>query len=77
MISIWTSLKFFRLVKSKLNGPFADNNFSVAQMVQSFFARVENSVENGENSGNEHFFLLPTCFQSASIRWTLKVSIIQ
>ena len=32
----------------------------------SFFDRVENIVEKGENDGYQHFLLFPQCFQKAS-----------
>ena len=42
---------------------FADDNFSVAQMMQYFFDRVENIVGKGENAGYQHFLGL---FKSSS-----------
>ena len=41
---------------------FADNNFSVAQMVQFFFDGLENIVGKGESAGNQHFLLFPIWF---------------
>ena len=38
---------------------FADNNFNLAQMAQSFFEGVENIVVKGENAGYQHFLLFP------------------
>ena len=47
--------------ESKLKA-FADNNFSVVQMVQFFPDQVENIIEKGDNAGNQHFPLFPQCF---------------
>ena len=44
---------------------FADDNFSVAQMVKFFFARRENIVRKGENAGYHHFLLFLQCFQKS------------
>ena len=38
---------------------FADNNFNLAQMEQSFFEGVENIVGKRENAGYQHFLLFP------------------
>ena len=48
------------LVLFKLEA-FADDSFSVAQMLEFTFGRVENIVGKGENAGYQHF-LLPTMF---------------
>ena len=49
---------------------FVEDNFSVIQMVQYFYDRVENIVGKGENAGYQHFPLFPQCFQKTfSSRW--------
>ena len=40
---------------------FADDSFSVAQILEFTFGRVENIVGKGENAGYQHF-LQPTMF---------------
>ena len=35
---------------------FADNKLNIAKMTISLLDRVENTVENGENAGYQHFF---------------------
>ena len=42
---------------------FADDNFSVAQMLRFVFDRIENIVGKGGNACNEHFLLFPQCFR--------------
>ena len=42
------------LALSKLKA-FADNNFSVVQMAQTFLHRIENGVGKGEKAGYQHF----------------------
>ena len=38
--------------------------------------RIENTVEKGENAGDQHFLIFPQCFQkSACLRW-LKARIV-
>ena len=59
---------------SKLKA-FADDNFNVAQTVQDFFERLENTVEKEENVGYKNFLLLPQCFQWTSFLGSLKVGI--
>ena len=49
------------LAISKLKA-FADDNFSVAQMVQFYSDRVKN-VGKGENAGFQHFLLYAQCLQ--------------
>ena len=53
------------LTLSKMKA-FADDNFTVAKMVQFFSNRVENTVGKGENAGYQHFLLFLQCFQKAS-----------
>ena len=36
---------------------------NVGQVMISIFHRVENIVENGENTEYQHFILCPQCFQ--------------
>ena len=43
----------------------ADNKSSVAEMIIPRSSRVENIVENGENTGYQDFLLFPECFQKA------------
>ena len=35
---------------------------SVTEKFKFVMGRVENSVEKGENAGNQHFLLFPQCF---------------
>ena len=61
---------------SKLKA-FADDNFSLAQMVQFFIDRVENIMGKGEHAGYQHFLLFPQCFQKVSFPGALKGSIVR
>ena len=47
---------------SKLKA-FADDNFIVAQMMQTFFESLENIVGKGENAGDPHFLLFHNIFK--------------
>ena len=47
------------LASSKLK-TCADDNFNVANMMQSFFNKVYNIVGKGENCGDQHFCPFPT-----------------
>ena len=49
-----TDNKTFDLSKFKA---FEDDNLNVPQIVETFFHKVENVVEKGENAGNQHFLL--------------------
>ena len=40
----------------------ADDKTHVTHLMISFFDRVENIVEKGENAGYQHFLLFPQCF---------------
>ena len=44
---------------------FADENLNVAQMRISVSNTIENIAGNGENAGDEHFFLLSLCCSKA------------
>ena len=63
------------LASSKLKA-FADDNVIMAEMVQSFFDKVENIVGKGENAGYQHFLLFLQCFQKSSFSGSLKVAIL-
>ena len=52
------------------------SNFSVAQMVQFSFERVENIVGKGENAGYQHFLLFPQCFQKVFANGASKAIIV-
>ena len=55
-VSIWTSLKFCRLVMSKLIT-------TQSQLLAPLEKRaLENIVGKGENAGSQHFFLFPPYF---------------
>ena len=55
---------------------FADDKSNVAKMTISHFDRVENTVEKGENAGDQHFHLLPQCFPKPPAVESLKVGIL-
>ena len=61
------------LVKFKA---FADNTLNIANMVISFFDRVENTVEKEENAVYQHFLLFPQCFLKPSSLGSFKVGIV-
>ena len=42
---------------------FSDNNSNVAKLAKFAFGRIENIVGKGENAGDQHFLLIPQCFQ--------------
>ena len=51
---------------SKLKA-FADDKIIVTEKKITFvFERIENMVGEGENAGDQHFLLFPTCFQKDS-----------
>ena len=65
---------------------FADDNFSIAQMVQLLFDRERRSKKHsgkrsilgsilgkGENAGCQHFLLFPECFHKTSFLGLLEV----
>ena len=56
-----STVAWFKLLPNK----FADNKLNIAQMMISFFARVENTVGKGENAGYQHFLFFPTMFFKA------------
>ena len=57
--------------RSKLKA-FADDILDVVKIMISLFDRLENTlgkgntVEKGENAGNQHFLLFPQCFSKSS-----------
>ena len=55
---------------------FADDKTEEPKMMIFVFDRVENIVEKGENAGDQHFLLLPQCFQRAFYPGSLKVGIV-
>ena len=60
------------LALSKLK-EFADNNLSVAQLVQFYYERVENMVGKGENVGYQRFLLFPTMLSKGSFLKVVKI----
>ena len=50
---------------SKLKA-FADDKTSMDEELNLLWERVEIVVGKGENAGNQHFLLLPQCFQKPS-----------
>ena len=56
---------------------FADNKLHVAKVMISVFDRAENTEENGENAGYQHFLLFPMCFAMPSCFGSLKVGIVK
>ena len=50
---------------------FADDKFKIASMMKFAFVRIEN-VGKGENIDDQHFLLLPQCFQKALFLGTVK-----
>ena len=74
MLSIWTSLNFYCLVKSL---PFTiqqildsskpkelvDDNFKFVKNGRKLSKRIENTVGKGEIACYEQFLLFPQCFQ--------------
>ena len=67
------SNKFLDQAKFKA---FADDKFSAAKIINPVFDRVENIVGIGENAGNQHFLLLPKCFQKAYFSGSFKVGTV-
>ena len=45
---------------------FVDKKLIIVKMIIFLPRRIENIVGKGENAGNQHFLLLPQCFQKAS-----------
>ena len=65
--------KILALSKLKV---FADNKINVNQKLRFNLGQAENMLEKGENSGQQHFLLLPQCFQrlflsSSLSKWAL------
>ena len=50
---------------SKLKA-FADDKINVPEKLKFLLERIENIVGKGENAGDQHFLLLPQCFQKVS-----------
>ena len=74
MLQLWTSPNFCCLIKELNNKfldrtklkAFTDDEFKIAKIMISVLEkldRVENIVEKGENTSNQHF---PQCLQKAS-----------
>ena len=61
--------------KSSLKA-FADDKLTVAKKSTFALGRVENIVGKEENAVYQHFLLFPQCFQKASPRGSLKVTIV-
>ena len=49
---------------------------NVAEIIVSFFDRVENIVGKGEKAGYHHFLLFPQCFLKASFSGSLDVGTV-
>ena len=45
-------------------------------MMISVLDRVENVVVKGENASDQHFLLLPQCFQKSSVSGSFKLRIV-
>ena len=54
----------------------ADNDSNMAYTMKFSFDRFENIVGKEENAGNQHFLLLPQCFQKPSILTSIKLRIM-
>ena len=65
-MSIFISLPDDKIVALTKLKAFADDKFSVAEMMISFRDRLENIEEKGENADYQHFLLFPQCFQKVS-----------
>ena len=53
-----------------------DEKLKFAKMTISIIDTVENTVEKGENAGNQHFLLFPQCFPKPSFLGSLEVGIV-
>ena len=73
MVNLLRNDKILALTKFKA---FADDKFIVAKKEIFVFDRVENILEKAENAGNQHFLLLPHCFQKAFYTWLLKLVVL-
>ena len=73
MLSVWTSLKFWRLVKltlqqiAKIYSPKMkaftnEKKNNVIQILKFGIGRVENIMGKGKNAGDQHFLLLSQFF---------------
>ena len=59
MFNPLTNKKVLDVTKLKA---FEDDKSNVAEIANSLFDRVENTVGKGENDSNQHFHLFPYCF---------------
>ena len=48
---------------SKSRKHLQKKNLNVSESTEFLIARLENIEGKGENAGNQHFLLLPHCFQ--------------
>ena len=48
------------------------DTYLVAQVMQFLFFGVENIAGKGENTGFQHFFLFPQCFQKSFFNRVVK-----
>ena len=55
---------------------FADDKIKVNEQLKFAVGRIENIVGKGENAGNQHFLLIPQCFQKLSFSVLLEVGIV-
>ena len=50
-----------------------DKGFNASQMIMFVLGTFENIEGKEENAGNQHFLLLPQCFQNPSTKQVVKV----
>ena len=55
---------------------FADDKIDLTEKLIFFLRSIENIVGKGENACNQHFLLLPQCFQKVSQIGSLKIVIV-
>ena len=75
-LSMFNSLPSDKILHwSKLKA-FADDKINVKEKFKFGLGREENIEGKGENAGNQHFLLIPRCFQKAFLTGSLKVGIV-
>ena len=55
---------------------FADDKLNISKLIIFLLDSVENTIEKGENAGNQHFVLFPQRFPKPSLLESLKVWIM-
>ena len=55
---------------------FADDKMNVSQKLKFYLERIENTLENGVNAGDQHFLLFPQCFLKLSSSKSLKIGFV-